>query len=153
MKRCAYLFHLFIYLAGTFIQSDLLASANPTMERMFTETTANLLQMLGLPIPYITTMARKCYFLFFYFLSALLSNSAVLTSAGTWNCFQHFFTTPFSATPGQSVSAMVALSSCALSYGHLGKCEPAACRSVLNLCKWLLVDWKDLTPQLKQARI
>ncbi|XP_030237319.1 serine/threonine-protein kinase SMG1 isoform X2 [Gadus morhua] len=54
-------------------------------------------------------------------------------------------------TAGQSVSAMVALSSCALSYGHLGKCEPAACRSVLNLCKWLLVDWKDLTPQLKQV--
>jgi len=54
--------------------------------------------------------------------------------------------------PGQSVAAMEALSSCVLSYSHLGKCEPAACRSVLNLCKWLLVDWKDLTPQLKQAR-
>ncbi|KAK0144339.1 Serine/threonine-protein kinase SMG1 [Merluccius polli] len=42
-------------------------------------------------------------------------------------------------TAGQSVAAMEALSSCALSYGHLRKCEPAACRSVLNLCKWLLV--------------
>ncbi|KAJ3601732.1 hypothetical protein NHX12_032699 [Muraenolepis orangiensis] len=54
-------------------------------------------------------------------------------------------------TAGQSVAAMEALSSCALSYGQLGTCEPAACRSVLNLCKWLLVDWKDLTPQLKQV--
>ncbi|CAL8342926.1 unnamed protein product [Merluccius merluccius] len=54
-------------------------------------------------------------------------------------------------TAGQSVAAMEALSSCALSYGHLRKCEPAACRSVLNLCKWLLLDWKDLIPQLKQV--
>lgn len=43
------------------------------------------------------------------------------------------------------------LSSCALSYCRSGKCERAACRSVLTLCKWLLADWKDLTAQLKQA--
>ncbi|XP_016124674.1 serine/threonine-protein kinase SMG1-like [Sinocyclocheilus grahami] len=52
---------------------------------------------------------------------------------------------------GQSVSAMEMLSSCALSYCHSGKCERAACRSVLTLCKWLLADWKDLTPQLKMV--
>ncbi|XP_056143769.1 serine/threonine-protein kinase SMG1 [Lampris incognitus] len=54
-------------------------------------------------------------------------------------------------TAGQSVAAMEMLSSCALSYCHQGKCERAACRSVLTLCKWLLADWKDLTPQLKQV--
>lgn len=43
------------------------------------------------------------------------------------------------------------LSSCALSYCRSGKCERAACRSVLTLCKWLLADWKDLTLQLKQV--
>lgn len=52
---------------------------------------------------------------------------------------------------GQSVSAMEMLSSCALSYCHSGKSEHAACRSVLTLCKWLLADWKDLTPQLKMV--
>lgn len=46
---------------------------------------------------------------------------------------------------------MEMLSSCALSYCLSGKCERAACRSVLTLCKWLLADWKDLTPQLKQV--
>lgn len=46
---------------------------------------------------------------------------------------------------------MEMLSSCALSYCRSGKCERAACRSILTLCKWLLADWKDLTPQLKQA--
>lgn len=46
---------------------------------------------------------------------------------------------------------MEMLSSCALSYCHSGKCERAACRSVLTLCKWLLADWKDLTPQLKMV--
>uniref|UniRef100_A0A8B9KFC0 non-specific serine/threonine protein kinase n=1 Tax=Astyanax mexicanus TaxID=7994 RepID=A0A8B9KFC0_ASTMX len=54
-------------------------------------------------------------------------------------------------TAGQSVAAMEMLSSCALSYCRSGKCERAACRSVLTLCKWLLADWKDLTPQLKQV--
>ncbi|XP_076852273.1 serine/threonine-protein kinase SMG1 [Brachyhypopomus gauderio] len=52
---------------------------------------------------------------------------------------------------GQSAAAMETLSSCALSYCRSGKCERAACRSVLTLCKWLLADWKELTPQLKQA--
>ncbi|XP_028978964.2 serine/threonine-protein kinase SMG1 isoform X1 [Esox lucius] len=52
---------------------------------------------------------------------------------------------------GQSLAAMEMLSSCALSYCRSGKCERAACRSVLTLCKWLLADWKDLTPQLKQV--
>ncbi|KAL0992596.1 hypothetical protein UPYG_G00095530 [Umbra pygmaea] len=54
-------------------------------------------------------------------------------------------------TAGRSMAAMEMLSSCALSYGRSGKCERAACRSVLTLCKWLLADWKDLTPQLKQV--
>ncbi|XP_062840999.1 serine/threonine-protein kinase SMG1 isoform X2 [Trichomycterus rosablanca] len=54
-------------------------------------------------------------------------------------------------TAGQSTAAMEMLSSCALSYCRSGKNERAACRSVLTLCKWLLADWKDLTPQLKQA--
>ncbi|XP_047656550.1 serine/threonine-protein kinase SMG1 isoform X1 [Tachysurus fulvidraco] len=54
-------------------------------------------------------------------------------------------------TAGQSVAAMEMLSSCALSYCRSGKCERAACRSILTLCKWLLADWKDLTPQLKQV--
>lgn len=52
---------------------------------------------------------------------------------------------------GQTTSAMEMLSLCALSYCRSGKSERAACRSVLTLCKWLLADWKDLTPQLKQA--
>ncbi|XP_036378986.1 serine/threonine-protein kinase SMG1 [Megalops cyprinoides] len=54
-------------------------------------------------------------------------------------------------TAGQSASAMEMLSLCALSYCRSGKSERAACRSVLALCKWLLADWKDLTPQLKQV--
>ncbi|KAG9334965.1 hypothetical protein JZ751_006188 [Albula glossodonta] len=54
-------------------------------------------------------------------------------------------------TAGQTTSAMEMLSQCALSYCRSGKNERAACRSVLTLCKWLLADWKDLTPQLKQA--
>ncbi|XP_008297822.1 serine/threonine-protein kinase SMG1 [Stegastes partitus] len=53
-------------------------------------------------------------------------------------------------TAGQSLSAMEMLSSAALSYCHVGKNESAACRSLLTLCKWLLADWKDMTPQLKQ---
>ncbi|KAI1896054.1 hypothetical protein AGOR_G00090850 [Albula goreensis] len=56
-------------------------------------------------------------------------------------------------TAGQTSSAMEMLSQCALSYCRSGKNERAACRSVLTLCKWLLADWKDLTPQLKQANI
>ena len=47
--------------------------------------------------------------------------------------------------------AMEMLSSWCLSYCRSGKWERAACRSVLTLCKWLLADWKDLTPQLKQV--
>lgn len=54
-------------------------------------------------------------------------------------------------TAGQSVAAMEMLSSAALSYCQLGKNEGAACRSLLTLCKWLLADWKDMTPQLKQV--
>ncbi|XP_041633863.1 serine/threonine-protein kinase SMG1 isoform X3 [Cheilinus undulatus] len=54
-------------------------------------------------------------------------------------------------TAGQSMIAMEMLSRAALSYSHLGKNESAACRSLLTLCKWFLADWKDLTPQLKQA--
>uniref|UniRef100_A0A667Z9R8 non-specific serine/threonine protein kinase n=1 Tax=Myripristis murdjan TaxID=586833 RepID=A0A667Z9R8_9TELE len=54
-------------------------------------------------------------------------------------------------TAGQSIAAMEMLSSAALSYCRAGKNEGAACRSLLTLCKWLLADWKDLTPQLKQA--
>lgn len=46
---------------------------------------------------------------------------------------------------------MEMLSKAALSYCHLGKNEGAACRSLLTLCKWLLADWKDMTPQLKQV--
>ncbi|XP_020505278.1 serine/threonine-protein kinase SMG1 [Labrus bergylta] len=52
---------------------------------------------------------------------------------------------------GQSMPAMEMLSRAALSYCHVGKNEGAACRSLLTLCKWLLADWKDLTPQLKQV--
>lgn len=55
------------------------------------------------------------------------------------------------SSAGQSVVAMEMLSSAALSYCQLGKNEGAACRSLLTLCKWLLADWKDMTPQLKQA--
>ncbi|XP_028842210.1 serine/threonine-protein kinase SMG1 isoform X2 [Denticeps clupeoides] len=54
-------------------------------------------------------------------------------------------------TAGQTMPAMEMLSSCALSYCQSGNSERAACRSVLTLCKWLLADWKDLTPQLKQV--
>ncbi|CAJ1075376.1 LOW QUALITY PROTEIN: serine/threonine-protein kinase SMG1 [Xyrichtys novacula] len=54
-------------------------------------------------------------------------------------------------TAGQSVAAMEMLSRTALSYCHVGKNESAACRSLLTLCKWLLADWKDMTPQLKQV--
>ncbi|KAM9392172.1 serine/threonine-protein kinase SMG1 [Pholidichthys leucotaenia] len=54
-------------------------------------------------------------------------------------------------TAGQSVAAMEMLSRAALSYCHMGKNEGAACRSLLTLCKWLLADWKDMTPQLKQV--
>ena len=52
---------------------------------------------------------------------------------------------------GQSMTAMEMLSRAALSYCNVGKNEGAACRSLLTLCKWLLADWKDMTPQLKQA--
>nr|XP_046270775.1 serine/threonine-protein kinase SMG1 isoform X2 [Scatophagus argus] len=52
---------------------------------------------------------------------------------------------------GQSMTAMEMLSRVALSYCHVGKNEGAACRSLLTLCKWLLADWKDMTPQLKQV--
>ncbi|XP_029946461.1 serine/threonine-protein kinase SMG1 isoform X1 [Salarias fasciatus] len=52
---------------------------------------------------------------------------------------------------GQSLTAMEMLSGAALSYCHVGKNEGAACRSLLTLCKWLLADWKDMTPQLKQV--
>lgn len=55
-------------------------------------------------------------------------------------------------SPGQSMPAMEMLSRAALSYCNVGKNEGAACRSLLTLCKWLLADWKDMTPQLKQAR-
>ncbi|KAG2455286.1 SMG1 kinase, partial [Polypterus senegalus] len=54
-------------------------------------------------------------------------------------------------TAGQTSAAMEMLSSCALSYCRAGKCELAASRSILTLCKWLLADWKELTPQLKQV--
>ncbi|TKS92475.1 Serine/threonine-protein kinase SMG1 [Collichthys lucidus] len=54
-------------------------------------------------------------------------------------------------TAGQSMTAMEMLSRAALSYCHMGKNEGAACRSLLTLCKWLLADWKDMTPLLKQA--
>uniref|UniRef100_A0A665V5R4 non-specific serine/threonine protein kinase n=1 Tax=Echeneis naucrates TaxID=173247 RepID=A0A665V5R4_ECHNA len=54
-------------------------------------------------------------------------------------------------TAGQSVTAMEMLSRAALSYCRVGKNEGAACRSLLTLCKWLLADWKDMTPLLKQA--
>uniref|UniRef100_A0A3Q3Q4X1 non-specific serine/threonine protein kinase n=1 Tax=Monopterus albus TaxID=43700 RepID=A0A3Q3Q4X1_MONAL len=54
-------------------------------------------------------------------------------------------------TAGQSMTAMEMLSRAALSYCHVGKNEGAACRSLLTLCKWLLADWKDMTPQLKQV--
>ncbi|XP_029016036.1 serine/threonine-protein kinase SMG1 [Betta splendens] len=52
---------------------------------------------------------------------------------------------------GQSMTAMEMLSRAALSYCNVGKNESAACRSLLTLCKWLLADWKDMTPQLKQV--
>ncbi|XP_056263705.1 serine/threonine-protein kinase SMG1 isoform X2 [Pseudoliparis swirei] len=54
-------------------------------------------------------------------------------------------------TAGQSMAAMEMLSKAALSYCIVGKNEGAACRSLLTLCKWLLADWKDMTPQLKQV--
>lgn len=49
------------------------------------------------------------------------------------------------------MAAMEMLSGAALSYCQVGKNEVAACRSLLTLCKWLLADWKDMSPQLKQA--
>ncbi|KAL4659048.1 serine/threonine-protein kinase SMG1 isoform X1 [Arapaima gigas] len=52
---------------------------------------------------------------------------------------------------GQSASAMEMLSLCALSYCQSGKCERAASRAVLTLCKWLLSDWKEMAAQLKQV--
>lgn len=58
-----------------------------------------------------------------------------------------------SLSTGQSMTAMEMLSRAALSYCHVGKNEGAACRSLLTLCKWLLADWKDMTPQLKQASL
>ncbi|XP_061604634.1 serine/threonine-protein kinase SMG1 [Phyllopteryx taeniolatus] len=54
-------------------------------------------------------------------------------------------------TSGQSITAMEMLSRAALSYCYVGKNEGAACRSLLTLCKWLLADWKDMIPQLKQV--
>nr|XP_061829730.1 serine/threonine-protein kinase SMG1-like isoform X1 [Nerophis lumbriciformis] len=54
-------------------------------------------------------------------------------------------------TSGQSITAMEMLSKAALSYCYVGKNEGAACRSLLTLCKWLLADWKDMVPQLKQV--
>ncbi|XP_028267220.1 serine/threonine-protein kinase SMG1 isoform X1 [Parambassis ranga] len=54
-------------------------------------------------------------------------------------------------TAGQALTAMEMLSRAALSYCHVGKNEGAACRSLLTLCKWLLADWKDMMPQLKQV--
>ncbi|KAF7200875.1 serine/threonine-protein kinase SMG1 isoform X2 [Nothobranchius furzeri] len=54
-------------------------------------------------------------------------------------------------TAGQALTAMEMLSRAALSYCRVGKNESAACRSLLTLCKWLLADWKDMTPQLKQV--
>ncbi|XP_068605668.1 serine/threonine-protein kinase SMG1 [Brachionichthys hirsutus] len=54
-------------------------------------------------------------------------------------------------TAGKSVKAMEALSGVALSFCHVGKNEVASCHSLLTLCKWLLADWKDMTPQLKQV--
>uniref|UniRef100_A0A3P8VUM7 non-specific serine/threonine protein kinase n=1 Tax=Cynoglossus semilaevis TaxID=244447 RepID=A0A3P8VUM7_CYNSE len=53
---------------------------------------------------------------------------------------------------GQSMTAMEMLSGAALSYCRVEKNEGAACRSLLTLCKWLLADWKDMTPVLKQVR-
>lgn len=52
---------------------------------------------------------------------------------------------------GQSVTAMEMLSAATLSYCHLAKNEGAACRALLTLCKWLVTDWKDMAPQLKQV--
>ncbi|XP_035470486.2 serine/threonine-protein kinase SMG1 isoform X2 [Scophthalmus maximus] len=54
-------------------------------------------------------------------------------------------------TAGQSLTAMEMLSAAALSYCSVEKNEGAACRSLLTLCRWLLADWKDMTPQLKQV--
>ncbi|KAJ0058451.1 hypothetical protein NL108_014651, partial [Boleophthalmus pectinirostris] len=52
---------------------------------------------------------------------------------------------------GQSSAAMEMLSKMAVTYCSGRKNESASCRSVLTLCKWLLADWKDMTPQLKQV--
>lgn len=49
------------------------------------------------------------------------------------------------------MKAMELLSRAALSFCQEGKKEEAACHALLTLCKWLLADWKDVTPQLKQA--
>lgn len=57
-----------------------------------------------------------------------------------------------SSSTGQSMTAMEMLSGAALSYCRVEKNEGAACRSLLTLCKWLLADWKDMTPVLKQVR-
>ncbi|CAL9703653.1 unnamed protein product [Knipowitschia caucasica] len=54
-------------------------------------------------------------------------------------------------TAGQSTAAMEMLSKMAVTYCTGRKNESASCRSVLTLCKWLLADWKDMTPQLKQV--
>ncbi|KAK7938455.1 hypothetical protein WMY93_001781 [Mugilogobius chulae] len=54
-------------------------------------------------------------------------------------------------TAGQSSAAMEMLSKMAVTYCSGRKNESASCRSVLTLCKWLLADWKDMTPQLKQV--
>lgn len=54
---------------------------------------------------------------------------------------------------GQSVRAMEMLSEATLSYCNLTKNEGAACRALLTLCKWLVTDWKDMAPQLKQVLV
>lgn len=65
----------------------------------------------------------------------------------------HFSLTKVSNSTGHSIPAMEMLSKAALSYCHVGKNEGAACRSLLTLCKWLLADWKDMIPQLKQVHV
>lgn len=54
-------------------------------------------------------------------------------------------------TAGHSIAAMEMLSRISLTYCNVRKNESASCRSLLTLCKWLLADWKDMTPQLKQV--
>lgn len=88
----------------------------------------------------------------FYFFSFKKYNKhqpIFLQTCIEWNVFS-LTMSPFA---GHSIAAMEMLSRISLTYCNVRKNESASCRSLLTLCKWLLADWKDMTPQLKQASL